>query len=228
MGILCAGMLVVARNLLSHVDTPAWNCSHRNCNKTALRAFSSSGFEKVSSLRLVFLFSSDDPGPWDTVAVEPSTSSGEGQDLAELEMLEALVSKATRRAARLSTTCSTFAILFVMVAADCVSDKILLSNLVNPCTSIVELMPDLPQSPKIFLRGWPRFSLQSNLRSEHHLSKSRAEEPKFEDNGVGEPGKAVCIASSNVRSLAMKMDGIHKKKESWVADTWIRRSKRNL
>ena len=67
--------MVVAQNFTRQVDTPTWNCSHGNCSKTALRACSSSWLEKVSSLSLVFLLSSDDPGPWDprdTVAVEPS------------------------------------------------------------------------------------------------------------------------------------------------------------
>ena len=113
MGLLAAGKSVVARNLLNLVDTPAWNCSHGNSKRTALRAFSSSGFEKVSSLRLVFLLSSDDRGPWDPVAVEPSTCPGKGQDLAELETLEAKtvpVSNAATRAVRPPTTCSTLAI----------------------------------------------------------------------------------------------------------------------
>ena len=82
-------MLVVARNLLNQVDTPAWNCSHGNCNRTALRAFSSSKFEKVSSLRLVFLLPSDDPGRWDPVTAVPPTCPGKGQDLAEPGTLEA-------------------------------------------------------------------------------------------------------------------------------------------
>ena len=104
MGLLKAGMLVVAQNSSNHVDTPAWICSHGKCGKTALRAFSSSGFEKASSLRLVFLSSSEDPGPWDPsdpVAVEPSLCPSEIQELAELEPFEveaALVSKVATRA----------------------------------------------------------------------------------------------------------------------------------
>ena len=76
-------------------------CSHgnRNSNRTALRACSSSGLVKVSSLRLVFLLSSDDPGPWDPtypVAVEPLLCPSTFEDLAESGLLEpegALVSK---------------------------------------------------------------------------------------------------------------------------------------
>ena len=49
------------------------------------------GLRKVSSLRLVFLLSSDDPGPWDPrdpVAAEPSPCRSTIQDLAEPEPLE--------------------------------------------------------------------------------------------------------------------------------------------
>ena len=73
---------------LSQADTPAWHCSHGNRKRTALRACSSSGLENVSSLRLVFLPSSEDPGSWDPAAVQPSTCPGKGQDLAEPETLE--------------------------------------------------------------------------------------------------------------------------------------------
>ena len=44
----------------------------------------------MSSLRLVFLFSSEEPGSRDPMAVEPSISPGRGQDLAgDPETLEA-------------------------------------------------------------------------------------------------------------------------------------------
>ena len=65
--------------------------------------------EKVSSLRLVFLLSPDDPGPWDPVAEEPSTSPGKSQDLAGPETLEAdatSVSILHMRAMRALTFCS--------------------------------------------------------------------------------------------------------------------------
>ena len=80
----------------------------------ALRACSSSGLEKVSSLRLVFLLSSDAPRPWDPrdpVVVEPSLCPSTFQDLAEPEPLEtdaAPASQAATRAARPSTDCSMF------------------------------------------------------------------------------------------------------------------------
>ena len=130
-------MLDVAQMLLIQSVTPAWYCSHGNCGRTALRACSSSGLEKVSSRRLVFLLSSEDPGPWesrDPMAVEPSLCPRKFQELAEPEPLEAEAapaSNAATRAASLQTACSTFEILFVLDATDCVSDRILFSNLVK-------------------------------------------------------------------------------------------------
>ena len=76
---------------------------------TALRDRSSSGLENVSNLRLVFLLSSDDPGPWDPrdpAAVEPSQNPRKFLDLAEPDPLEtdvAFVSNVVTRAARLLT-----------------------------------------------------------------------------------------------------------------------------
>ena len=81
-----------SQRLLIDFVIPLWYCSHGNRSKIALRACSSSGLEKVSSLRLVFLLSSDDPGPWDPwdpAAVEPSTCSTEGQDRAEPDTFDA-------------------------------------------------------------------------------------------------------------------------------------------
>ena len=69
--------------------------------------------ENVSSLRLVFLLSSDDPEPWDPAAGEPSLCPSLFQDLAEPDPLEtdvALVSNVVTRAARLLTICSIFVI----------------------------------------------------------------------------------------------------------------------
>ena len=115
-------MLAVVQMLLIQVETPAWYCSHGKCSKTALRACSSSGIEKVSSLRLVFLLSSDDPGrrdPRDPVAVEPSLCPSRFQELADPELLEsqaAFVSKVATRAARLPTICSILVTLVVMAA----------------------------------------------------------------------------------------------------------------
>ena len=79
----------------------------------ALRACSSSGLEKVSSLRLVFPLSSDDPGPWDPrdpVAVEPSLCPSMFQDLAESGLLKpeaAPVSTEVTRATRLNNLFNT-------------------------------------------------------------------------------------------------------------------------
>ena len=157
----------------------------------------------------------------------PSTSSGEGQDVAELEMLEAELHKL--RGYRRLVERSQF--LFVMVAPDCVTDKILFWYLVNPCASMGidagfrSICEDL-----LTRMGSILFSIEPADRTPT-LSRSGTEpsgEPKFEDNGVGEQSKEMCIASSHVRSLVMKTDWIHKNKESWVADTLIRRSKANL
>ena len=84
-------MLDLSQRVLIHFVIPVWNCSHGNRSKTAHRACSSAGLEKVSSLRLVFLLSSDDPGPWDPrdpVAVEQSLCPSTFQDLPEPEPLE--------------------------------------------------------------------------------------------------------------------------------------------
>ena len=80
--------------LFIQIVIPLWYCSHGNRSKTALRACSSSGVEKVSSLRTVFLLSSDDPGPWDPrdpAAVEPLLCPSMFHDLAESEPLETVV-----------------------------------------------------------------------------------------------------------------------------------------
>ena len=93
-----------------------WYCSQGNRTKTALRACSSAGLEEGSSLRLVFLLSSDDPGPWeprDPVAVEPVLCPSMFQDFAEPDSLDtvvAFVSHVVTRAARLLTICSIFVI----------------------------------------------------------------------------------------------------------------------
>ena len=136
------GTLDFSQRLLIQFVTPVWYCSLGNRGKTALRSCSFSGIEKVSSLHLVFLLSSDDAGPWDPrdpLAVESSPCPSTFQDLAELQPLEAEAapaSKAATRTSRPSTACSTFEIFFVIDATGCVSDKILFSNLVNRCASI--------------------------------------------------------------------------------------------
>ena len=84
------------KRLLIQVVIPLWYCSCGNRSKTALRACSSSGVEKVSSLRFVFLLSSDDPGPWDPrnpSAVEPLLRPSMFHNLAESEPLETDVAR---------------------------------------------------------------------------------------------------------------------------------------
>ena len=93
-----------------------------NRKRTALRASSLSGFVFLSSLRLVFPLSSDEPRSRDPVAVEPSTSPSKGQDPEvdpeTLEAETAPASNAATRAARPPTTCSIFVTLVVIVAID--------------------------------------------------------------------------------------------------------------
>ena len=85
------------------------------------RMCSSSGLEKVSSLSLVFLLSSDDPRPWDprdTVAVEPSLCPSKFQELAELEPPEEEVAPASilhMRVVREMTFCSISANAAILV-----------------------------------------------------------------------------------------------------------------
>ena len=69
--------------------------------------------EEVSSLRLVFLLSSDDPGLWDPrdpVAVELVLCPSIFQDLVESGLLE------VTRTTRLPTICSMLVILVVWAA----------------------------------------------------------------------------------------------------------------
>ena len=109
------------RSLIQFV-IPVWYCSHVNRNRTALRAFSSSGLVGVLSSRLMFPLSSDDQGPWDPrdpVAVEPLLCPCMFQDLVESGPLEpeaAFASKEVTRAAKLPTFCSIFVILVVWAA----------------------------------------------------------------------------------------------------------------
>ena len=56
---------------------------------TPHRGCSSSVLECVSNFRRVFLLSSDDPGPWDPVSVEPSFWPRTLQDLEEPETFDA-------------------------------------------------------------------------------------------------------------------------------------------
>ena len=88
-----------SQRLLIHFAIFLWYCSHGNRSKTALRACSSSGLQEISSLRLVFLLSLDDP----------STFTGEGQDLAEPDTFDAeaaYVSTLHRRAVKVLKLCS--------------------------------------------------------------------------------------------------------------------------
>ena len=123
-------------------------------------------------------------------AVEPSTCPSKGQDPAESETLEAETapaSNAATRNARPATTCSTLEILCVMVATDHQSDKILFSNLVNPCTSmgIVASVPRCASNCESFLAKMASdLSFSELVGGAPTLSRSGTEpsgEPKFEE-----------------------------------------------
>ena len=156
---------------------------------------------------LSFCFRPTSPGSRDPVPVEPSSCPGKGQDpIGDPETLEvetAPASKAATRAARPPTNCSILVTLVVIVAIDWETVWTQLSNLDTlrvsngsgvSCESIsLTLSSNVLERPPI-------------------LSRSGSEpsgEPKFEDKAAtGEPGKEVYIASSNVRALAIKTDGI--------------------
>ena len=138
---------VTQRNV---VDTPAWHCSLGNCNRTALRAFSSSVLEKVSSLRLVFLLSSEDPGSWDPVAVEPTACPSTFQDLAEPETFEAeatSVSILYMRAVRELTFCLR-ALTFCCISA---KNEILAERVLTICSTVVILEVTRPTAALMVL-----------------------------------------------------------------------------
>ena len=84
-------MLDSSQRFLIQIVSPVWYRSHGSRNKTALRACSSWELEKVSSLRLVFPLSSDDPwpsDPRDPVAAELLLCPRMFQDISESEPLE--------------------------------------------------------------------------------------------------------------------------------------------
>ena len=87
--LLSADMLDSSQRLLIHIAIPVWYRSHGNRSKTALRACSWSGFEEKHVCISYFYCHLMILGPWDPAAVEPSTCSSEGQDLAEPDTLDA-------------------------------------------------------------------------------------------------------------------------------------------
>ena len=178
-----------------------------------LRACSSSGPEKVSSLRPVFLLSSDDPGPWDPrdpVAVKPLPCPSKFQELAEPKPLEtdvAFDSKAVTRAARLLTICSVFVIFASCKATVWESVWTQFSNLDTLYMSSGNFA--------IFMNISLIFS--SIVLGRYPVpSRSGREplgEPIFEEEaGNGDTG-------TSVPSLARAMR-TGKKLQNWVVDTW--------
>ena len=151
--------------LLIHVETPAWYCSHGNCAGTALRACSSSRQENISSLRHVFLLSSEDPGPWeprDLVAVEPSLCPSEFQEHAEPEPLEAeaaFVSILHMRAVRELT----FSVRVLTFCSNAANDAILAESALTVCSTLAILEVTIPTAS---LRVLTWFSKFANPRAE--------------------------------------------------------------
>ena len=144
------------------------------------------GWRKVSSLRLVFLLSSEDPGPWDPrdpVAVEPSQCPSKFQELAEPEPLEAeaeIVSSAATRAARLLTICSTFVILAEQVATVWESVWTPFSNLDTLSKrgwQLRELYEHVVDFPPSYWRGYlsPQ-GQEENLQENQYSKKWQVEE----------------------------------------------------
>ena len=218
-GLLSAGMLDSSQWVLIHLVIPLWYCSQGNRSKTALRACSSAGLENVSSLRLAFLLSSEDPGPWDPrdpVAVEPSLCPSKFHDLAESDPLEtdvAFVSSMVTRAARLLTICSIFVIFASYEATVWESVWTQFSNLdmlsmssgnFAICTNILWIFSS------IVLARYPVPS---------RSGREPLGEPVFEEEeGNGETGTSVPSLAR-----AMRTGG---KQQNWVVDTWTRQKQK--
>ena len=158
-------MLDSSQRLLIHFVIPLWYCSQGNRSKTALRACSSSGLENVSSLRLIFLLSFDDPGPWDPrdpVAVEPSLCPSIFQDLAEPDPLEtdvAFVSILHMRAVRELT----FSVRVLTFCSNAANDAILAERALTVCSTLAILEVTIPTAS---LRVLTWLSKSANPRAE--------------------------------------------------------------
>ena len=212
-------MLDSSKRLLIYFVIPLWYCSEGNRSKTALRACSSSGLEKGSSLRLVFLLSSDDPGPWDPrdpVAVEPVLCPSMFQDLAEpdpLETVVAFVSNAVTRAARLLTICSIFVIFASYEATQWESVWTQFSNLDMLCMSSGNFAICTNISLIFSSIVLARYPVPSRS------GREPLGEPIFEEEvGNGETG-------TSVPSLA-RAKRIGGKQQNWVVDTWTRQNQK--
>ena len=195
-------MLDSSQTLLIQLVVPVWYCSHGNRSKTALRACSSSGLENVSSLRLVFLLSPDDPGPWDPrdpVAVDP------------------LLSKHVPRSCRVRTTGPRSCICFQRTDASHKTPNNLgnicnLSRLGGHCLS--KRLDSIFDHLIDFLHRTGAKSCSFKVR------KRTVRKTIFEEKaGAGDIGTLV---PSLV--LAMRKDG---KLQNWVVDTWTRQNQKS-
>ena len=119
-----------------------------------------------------------------------------------------------------------FEMLFVMDATDCVSDKILFPNLVNPCTGM-----GIEANAAKCTSNWANLlvSMASIFSSivlvgrpptPSNSGREPLREPIFEEEaGNGDTG-------TSVPSLArdMRKDG---KLQNWVVDTWTRQNQKS-
>ena len=117
------GSKVKSVQIVTFASRPAANLSYKD-----------GSFSTISAAAV----SSDDPGPWDPAAGEPSLCPRKFQDLAEPDPLEtdvAFVSNAVTRAARLLTICSIFVIFASHEATVWESVSTQFSNLDTLCLS---------------------------------------------------------------------------------------------
>ena len=210
-------MLDCSKRVLIHLVIPVWYCSQGNRSKTALRACSSAGLEEGSSLRLVFLFSSDDPGPWyprDSVAVEPPLCPSIFQDLAEpdpMETVVAFVSNVVTRAARLQDIFSIFVIFASYEATEWESVWTQFSNLDTLCMS----------SGNFAICTNISLIFSSIVLARYPVPSRSGREPLGEPIFEEEAGKGETGTSVPSLARAMRTGG---KPQNWVVDTWTRQN----
>ena len=197
-------------SFLIQADTPAWHCWQGNRKR------------KVSGLRLVFLFSSEDPGSWDPAAVEPSICPSEDHDLSEPETLEAEAAFVSILHMRAMREFCVKQLTFCSIAAN---EPILAQKALTICSTLVTDGPDL-----IFKIGKSRTSGPNISRNSlncasyerwHTPSRSALAplgEPKFEEV-AGKTDTGTVDASS---THAMKAGG---KQQNWVVDTRSRQNR---
>ena len=119
-----------------------------------------------------------------------------------------------------------------MVAADCVNDKILFSNLVKPCTSMGIFASALGLASiceSCLAKMTSNLSSIELVERAPTLSKSETEppeEPKFEEKYCnGESGTFACSAPSNKRTSPMTTSV---KQQNWFVNLWTKQNQKTL